>query len=55
MKYIPDNQPFNSNTTYKSFFDKKTPHPKQPVGNPPVTFPEGYKFNPSTTYNNDFN
>lgn len=29
MKYTPDNQPFNSSTTYNSFFNKKTPHPKQ--------------------------
>ncbi len=46
--------PFNPTTSYKSEFYPKQPNPHDKNKPENVKYPDGYKFNPNTTYNNDF-
>ena len=55
MQYNPDRQPFNATTSYSSFFDRKHSNPHEKPQLAPINYPSAYKFNPNTTYCNDFN
>jgi hypothetical protein len=54
MQYTPDNQPFSSSTTYGSHFIKQNSNPHAKSQQDDITYPNGYKFNPNTTYSKDF-